>query len=300
PQPVPGLHPEAARARAGAARPEQQAGVRPAPGRLGQGREGHPRARAAAHDREGQPRSRPARRDRVPAAGAMTGTPDAPAPSLRLAVVEDDAELRERILLPALQASGFEASGFRSALELYRQWTRAPFDLVLLDVGLPDEDGVEIARHLRAPGGTMGIVIYSAHGRSADRLRGLRAGVDAYLVKPLEMAEEVQTLRNLDRRVRSGVADAAGSSGWSLTQRGWVLETPAGASIGLSRSEREVMTALAARAGDTVPRETLMQQLAGEARDGFDPHRLDMLIYRLRRKCEAAGAPLSLATVRGA
>ena len=130
----------------------------------------------------------------------MTGAPDDASAALRLAVVEDDAELRERILLPALQAAGFEPVGFCSALELYRQWTRAPFDLVLLDVGLPDEDGVEITRHLRTLGGAMGIVIYSAHGRSADRLRGLRAGVDAYLVKPLQMEEVVQTLRNLGRR----------------------------------------------------------------------------------------------------
>ena len=229
----------------------------------------------------------------------MTGAPDDASAALRLAVVEDDAELRERILLPALQAAGFEPVGFCSALELYRQWTRAPFDLVLLDVGLPDEDGVEITRHLRTLGGAMGIVIYSAHGRSADRLRGLRAGVDAYLVKPLQMEEVVQTLRNLGRRVRAGAAGAAGSSGWSLTQRGWVLETPAGASINLSRNEREIMTVLAARVGETVPRETLMQQL-GDVGAGFDPHRLDMLVYRLRRKCEAAGAPLDLATVRGA
>jgi len=232
----------------------------------------------------------------------MTGAADdAPAATaLRLAVVEDDAELRERILLPALQAAAFEAVGFSSALELYREWTRAPFDLVLLDVGLPDEDGVEIARHLRALGGAMGLVIYSAHGRSADRLRGLRAGVDAYLVKPLEMEEVVQTLRNLGLRVRAGATAAAGRSGWSLAQRGWVLETPDGTSISLSRGEREVMKALAGRAGEMVSRETLMQQLAGKAGDVFDPHRLDMLVYRLRRKCEAAGAPLSLATVRGA
>src|SRR5690606_33827816 len=264
-------HPEAARAGAGEARPEQQAGVRPAPGRLGQGREGHPRARAAAHDREGQPGGRAAGRDRI-RARIMTGAPDDAPAALRLAVVEDDAELRERILLPALQAAGFEPVGFRSALELYREWTRAPFDLVLLDVGLPDEDGVEIARHLRALGGAMGLVIYSAHGRSADRLRGLRAGVDAYLVKPLEMEEVVQTLRNLGRRGRAGAAGAPGSSGWSLTQRGWVLETPAGTTIGLSPGERGLMTVLAGRTGETVPRETLMQHLAGDAGAGFDPH----------------------------
>src|SRR5690606_8882601 len=157
-EPVPRVHPEAAPAGTGEAGPEQQAGVRPAPGSLGQGRQDHPGPRAAAHDREGQPGSRAAGRDRI-RAGIMTGAPDDAPAALRLAVVEDDAELRERILLPALQAAGFEPVGFCSALELYRQWTRAPFDLVLLDVGLPDEDGVEITRHLRTLGGAMGIVI---------------------------------------------------------------------------------------------------------------------------------------------
>ena len=66
-----------------------------------------------------------------------------------LAVVEDDAELREKILLPVLGAAGFEVTGLASALQLYRSWATSPFDLVLLDIGLPDDDGVEIAAHLR-------------------------------------------------------------------------------------------------------------------------------------------------------
>lgn len=230
----------------------------------------------------------------------MTGTPGRmPTPALRLAVVEDDAELRERILLPALRGAGFEADGFSGALDLYREWTRAPFELVLLDVGLPDEDGIEIARHLRTLATSVGIVVYSAHGRGADRMRGLRAGIDAYLVKPLEVDEVVETLRNLGRRLRGSDTGSAGQAGWSLVQRGWVLEAPSGAQLPLSRSEREVMALLVDCAGDTVPREALVLRLAHDAA-GFDPHRLEMLVYRLRRKCQAAGDPLPLYTVRGA
>lgn len=230
----------------------------------------------------------------------MTGMPGRmPSPALRLAVVEDDAELRERILMPALQAAGFQAAGFSCALDLYREWTRAPFDLVLLDIGLPDEDGIEIARHLRTLATSVGIVVYSAYSRSSDRMRGLRAGIDAYLVKPLEVEEVVETLRNLGRRLRGSEDAATGPAGWSLVQRGWVLETPSGAQVPLSRSEREVMGLLVDCAGDTVPREAMVLRLAGDA-DGFDPHRLEMLVYRLRRKCDAAGALLPLHAVRGA
>ena len=117
-----------------------------------------------------------------------------------LAVVEDDAELREKILLPVLGAAGFEVTGLASALQLYRSWATSPFDLVLLDIGLPDDDGVEIAAHLRQLSPSPGIVIYTGRGHSLDRLRGLRAGADAYLVKPLDMAEVVQTLHNVNAR----------------------------------------------------------------------------------------------------
>lgn len=229
----------------------------------------------------------------------MTGAPRHPPPpaAVRLAVVEDDAELRDRILLPALQAAGFEATGFARALDLYREWTRAPFAMVLLDVGLPDEDGVEIARHLRTLAGTVGIVVYSAHGRGVDRLRGLRAGIDAYLVKPLEVDEVVETLRNLARRCAGPGAARDGRDGWALSKEGWVLETPSGAQVALTRNEREAMVLLAGHAGQPVSREMLATRLG----DGsMEPHRLEMLVYRLRRKCEAAGHPLALATVRGA
>ena len=157
--------------------------------------------------------------------GIPTDTGEAPRP--RLAVVEDDAELREQILLPVLRAAGFDATGLDSALQLYRSWAGSPFNLVLLDIGLPDDDGVEIARHLRGLSPSPGIVIYTGHGRSLDRLRGLRAGVDAYLVKPLDMDEVVETLRNVHARLAAPagqVPHAAALAGcWSLDRQGWSL-----------------------------------------------------------------------------
>ena len=135
--------------------------------------------------------------------GIPPDTGEAPRP--RLAVVEDDAELREQILLPVLRAAGFDATGLDSALQLYRSWAGSPFDLVLLDIGLPDDDGVEIARHLRGLSPSPGIVIYTGHGRSLDRLRGLRAGVDAYLVKPLDMEQFKKVVKSLRRYLLADV-----------------------------------------------------------------------------------------------
>lgn len=217
----------------------------------------------------------------------------------RLAIVEDDEELREKIMLPALRAAGFNATAFASALQLYRAWVSTPFDLVLLDVGLPDDDGIEIARHLRGLSSSLGIVMYTGHGRTADRVRGLRAGVDAYLVKPADMDEVIETLRNVQERRGNQDASLTGSSGWSLGRQGWLLSTPSGVAVTLNQAERQIMRILAANPGQPVPRETLIDNLTSDV-EGFDPHRLEMLVYRLRRKCmETAGEALPLQAVRG-
>ena len=259
-------------------------------------------------------------RDRDP--GMPPNAADAPGAGAiarpRLAVVEDDAELREKILLPVLGAAGFEVTGLASALQLYRSWATSPFDLVLLDIGLPDDDGVEIAAHLRQLSPSPGIVIYTGHGHSLDRLRGLRAGADAYLVKPLDMAEVVQTLHNVNarrqaqarpepepapegRQHRTAPAPVpADSGGWRLDRQGWSLLAPCGTPVPLNQAERQVLMALAASPGAPVSREALIARLTGDA-DGFDPHRLEMLVYRLRQKCrQACGEDLPLRAVRGA
>jgi DNA-binding response OmpR family regulator len=221
-----------------------------------------------------------------------------PSPS-RLAVVEDDSELRECIMLPALRDAGFDAIGLATALQFYRMWASEPFDLVLLDVGLPDDDGVEIARHLRGLSSSMGIVVYTGHGHVVDRMRGLRAGVDAYLSKPLDMEEVIETLRNVQRRQRDRDDSAAQTVGWSLGRHGWCLLTPSGGIVTLNQAERQIMGLLAASPSRPVARDTLIAALTSDV-DDFDPHRLEMLIYRLRRKClKASGEALPLQVVRG-
>lgn len=216
----------------------------------------------------------------------------------RLAIVEDDEELREKIMLPALGRAGFDVTGLATALQLYRMWAGVTFDLVLLDVGLPDDDGVEIARHLRDLSPSLGIVVYTGHGHTTDRMRGLRAGVDAYLVKPLDMDEVAETLRNVHRRLR-GSRSAIDGNRWELDRQGWYLQAPCGAEIMLTQGERQVLRTLAASRGEPVSREALIAGMTGDI-EGFDPHRLEMLVYRLRKKCsDQAKEPLPLRAVRG-
>lgn len=214
-----------------------------------------------------------------------------------VAVVEDDDALREQILLPLLRASGFRATGLASALALYRDLVANRYDLVLLDVGLPDEDGVEVARHLRKAAPATGLVMLSGYISDRDRLRGLEAGVDAYLNKPVESETLVATLRNVSRRVGVGAGEAAGR--WRLDTAGWRILLPDGRAVAMSLPEQQIMRLLAAVPGTPVRRDRLMASLSDDLQS-FDPHRLEMLVYRLRRKCQdATGVCLPLQTVRG-
>lgn len=218
----------------------------------------------------------------------------------RLAIVEDDEELREKIMMPALRDAGFDAVGLASALQFYRSWAESAFDLVLLDIGLPDDDGMEIARHMRGLSPSLGILIYTGQGSAADRVRGLRAGVDAYLVKPADMEEVIETLRNVQQRRASRGFLKPVPGRWTLDPQGWTLSTPRGGVLTLNQAERQVMRALAATPHEPVSREALIRSLTADS-DSFDPHRLEMLIYRLRRKCvEHCGEALPLQAVRGA
>ena len=216
-----------------------------------------------------------------------------------LAVVEDNDDFREDVLIPTLSRSGFDVVGMTCALDLYRAMTVRPFDLVLLDVGLPDEDGFNIAAHLRSLSTSIGIVILTSYDSGPDRMRGLLAGADSYLFKPVEMDVLVTTLRNLARRIFPGTSGAQTHSKWRLDDNGWCILSPDGVEIEMSLAERQVITTLAATPGIPVQREVLIARLVKDDQD-FDPHRLDMLVYRLRRKClNVAKEDIPLLAVRG-
>ncbi|WP_197076520.1 response regulator transcription factor [Luteimonas sp. FCS-9] len=220
---------------------------------------------------------------------------------VRVAVVEDDAELRDEILVPLLRAAGFEATGMPGALALYRDLVASRYDVVLLDVGLPDEDGFAIARHLREAAPTIGLVMLTGYVSNGDRLRGLEAGVDAYLTKPVEASALIATLRNLSRRVATadGGDGQDDAEGWRLDERGWNILLPDGRAVELTLAEQQVMRRLAGSPGQPVRREDLIAGLADDVHE-FDPHRLEMLVYRLRRKCQdSTGIALPLRSVRG-
>ena len=216
-----------------------------------------------------------------------------------LAVVEDNEDFREDVLIPTLSRAGFDVVGMARALDLYRAMTIRSFDIVLLDVGLPDEDGFSIAAHLRSLSTSIGIVILTSYDSSPDRMRGLLAGADSYLFKPMEMDVLVTTLKNLARRIVPQANTAQAPIKWRLDDRGWCIVSPDGVEIEMNLAERQVMATMAATPGVAVQREVLIARLVKDNQD-FDPHRLDMLVYRLRKKClSAAKEDIPLRAVRG-
>lgn len=204
--------------------------------------------------------------------------------SLSIALLEDDAELREQILLPGLRHMGFDVTGMASAAELYLQLPQTSFDILILDVGLPDQDGFTVTRYLRSSS-SIGIVMLTGRGGAADRVHGLSVGADAYLAKPVNLDVLAATLLSLGRRL--GAAATAPSPErqprWRLHSNGWSLVAPGGGAVTLTLAERCVIGKLMAKAGEAVSRETLIAALTPDIYD-FDPHRLETLIHRLRRK----------------
>lgn len=221
----------------------------------------------------------------------------------RIAVLEDDEALRDDILVPGLAANGYEVEAFGHPADLYRRLLVATFDVAVIDVVLPDEDGLSVARYLRT-GSAVGIVMLTGRGGAAEHVRALHEFADAWLAKPVEVEVVAATIGSLLRRMRMqpagrGPVPPGSTPRWQLAAQGWRLRAPSSGSVTLSRAERSVLECLFAANGEPVPREQLIAAL-GESRYEFDPHRLDMLVHRLRRKVvENTGEALPLRSVRG-
>ena len=218
--------------------------------------------------------------------------------ALRVALLEDDLLLRDRILLPGLANYGFAVVGMETAAELQAYLKVETVDIVVLDVGLPDQNGFDVARQLRATFPGVGIVMLTGRGETSDRVRGLSEGADAYLAKPVDIELFAATLHSLARRLH-GVPAVATPKRWQLDASGWCLVSPLGHTTALTKAERRVMERLMETPGQLVDRTDLIATLTDNVFD-FDTHRLDSLIYRLRRKvADACGEPLPLAAVHG-
>ncbi|WP_108260126.1 response regulator transcription factor [Mangrovicoccus ximenensis] len=202
----------------------------------------------------------------------------------RILVVEDETRLR-RDLVDYFGLCGFEVSAAADAAELRGRIAAGDaFDIVILDVGLPDGNGFELAAEIRRSR-DCGIIMLTALGGSADRIRGFESGADIYFVKDSTLREIEAGVRALLRRTRSAEPPAA-EAAWVLDGHGWVLMSPAASAVRLTATEFAFLSALFAAANRSCSREDLLQRLA-RPRAQFESRHLDTAVARLRRKIEA-------------
>lgn len=221
-----------------------------------------------------------------------------PSPPVRIAIVEDDDTLRDKVLIPILRKNGYEVEGFANASSLYAALSTTTPHILILDVGLPDESGLAVARRLREES-SMRILMLTGLREVPDHVRGLTHGADAYLAKPVAEDLLLATVQSLIRRLDAPPTREKGCS-WHADVDGWRLVAPNGRTLDLVAFERALMGVLLSNAGTPVSREALIACLLGNDDGDFDPHRLEMIIHRLRRRASSAfEIELPLRAVRG-
>jgi DNA-binding response OmpR family regulator len=211
---------------------------------------------------------------------------------MRILVVEDDRRLAAA-MTSMLQRRGYDVEHAASATAAA---SAAPCDLVLLDLNLPDGDGFDVCRSLRARNELLGIIAVTARSEERDRVTGLRAGADDYVVKPFSMAElQARIEAVLRRAVRPGPAPAA-----AVVVGGLRIDPAArtvhldGRAIPLTRKEFDILASLARQPGVTLTRERILLDVWQTTWSG--KHTLEVHVASLRAKL---GRPELVETVRG-
>ncbi len=202
-----------------------------------------------------------------------------------IAIVEDNADLLDDLIYN-LEQRGFTVDGFADGVALDAALNAgASWQVLLLDLGLPGEDGLSITRRLRNIHPALGIIALTARGRVEDRIDGLEQGIDLYLVKPVDLAELTAAIHAVTRRVAQSINP---TPVWQLDPLGRQLITPQGTPVSLSHAELQIMTAFAEVGPATVSRDQLMIAI-GRKPDCYENHALEAIISRLRLKLGKQG-----------
>jgi two-component system, OmpR family, response regulator len=221
--------------------------------------------------------------------------------SAHVAILDDEAQVR-RMLAEALSEAGFRTSSFARATEFEAALKRTAPDVCLVDLGLPDRDGLALVHRLALESGAT-IIIISGRGATADRVTGLELGADDYIVKPFDPAEVVARIR---ARLRKGrTAPEAGGTvarfdGWTARFDRYLLVSPDGTEVPFSHAEGEVLRLFLEAPRRLISRAHMQETLGGAAGESFD-RAMDVRISRLRAKLgEDPKNPRLIRTIYGA
>ncbi len=237
-----------------------------------------------------------------------------PHAAIHLAVLDDEVEITQ-LLAGYLRGHGYRVSTLHNGRALMALMACDPAALVLLDLGLPGEDGFSIARQLRERW-RCGLVIVTGRGDAVDKVVGLEIGADDYVTKPFDLRELLARIKAVLRRLlpealpdtlpaeASAPGDPAHNklrfAGWELDIDARCLTNPGGADVPLTSGEFDLLRAFAEHAGRVLSRDFLLGQTRGREAGPFD-RTIDVQVGRLRKKIEIdAENPHIIKSVRGA
>ena len=204
-------------------------------------------------------------------------------------IVEDDLNIQE-IELFALKNSGYQAMGFDTAREFYRALDEKLPELVLLDIMLPDEDGMNILRRLRTRADTQRIpvILVTAKATEIDKVKGLDAGADDYIAKPFGVMEMIARVKALLRRSAGAEEDVMTCGGVTLDSVKRMV-TADGVPVDLTYKEFELLRLLMKNHGIVISRDVIMERVWDSSFEG-ESRTIDVHVRSLRQKLGACGA----------
>ncbi|MBN9016951.1 MAG: response regulator transcription factor [Rhizobiales bacterium] len=216
---------------------------------------------------------------------------------MKVLLVEDSLRLRE-LLADSIHQADWRVDAVASLGEALAAVAVSEYDLVLVDLGLPDGDGLDLVRTLRGKGLSLPIMVITARGAVDERIAGLDAGADDYLVKPFNHFELLARCRAVLRRAPGRVAETI--------EFGRVVFDPVSATltcdgeiITMSPRERSVAALLLRHAGAVVPKDRIEANLS-EFGDEISSNAVELAISRLRKRLEGVNSGLAIETLRGA
>lgn len=220
-------------------------------------------------------------------------------------IVDDEPAIRD-LIRNYLGRHGLEISVASDGHEMREQMARKHVDLVLLDLGLPGEDGLALTRHIRSHS-NVGVIIVTGSGESVDRIVGLELGADDFVGKPFDLRELLARVRSVLRRTASAAEPDVSSRHHELRFGGWRLDTQGrrlfntdGTEVEITTGEYDLLCVFVENPNKVLSRDQLLQATRNRDAGPFD-RAIDMQITRLRRKIEVdPDKPALIKSVRGA